>query len=127
MSVLDFRGEIESVTSERNQLKDSVSKFGVDSSILIRESEEQTRQVEQQYEKKLDQRDQHFSGKLQQKEVEWQSEIAQLRSTYASEKASLETQLKNAKSEENKLKDKLFEAEAVSGEMFCPFLLRQIW
>ena len=49
-----FRGELESVTSERNQLKDNVSKFGMDSTLLIQESEEQTRQVEQQYEKKLE-------------------------------------------------------------------------
>ena len=52
--VLNPRGEIESVTLERNRLKESVNKFGVDSSMLIRESEEQTKQVEQQYERKLE-------------------------------------------------------------------------
>lgn len=60
------------------------------------------------------QRDKMFSGKLQQKELEWQSDISQIRTTFASEKTALETQLKNAKSEEGKLKDKLLEAEAVS-------------
>ena len=159
------------MTSERNQLKESVSKFGVDSTMLIRESEEQTRQVEQQYEKKLEyveiflliiiyfmlffytfhvlfiiffnwplflmhisgslilsgffsQRDKLFNGKLQQKDLEWQSDIAQLRATFANEKGILEAQLKNSKSEENKLKDKLMEAEAVS---ICLLLYLNFW
>ena len=64
------------------------------------------------------QRDKDFSGKLQQKELEWQSDIAQLRSTFANEKADLEAELKNAKAEENKLKDKLMEAEGVSNKDF---------
>ena len=59
-----------------------------------------------------------FSGKLQQKELEWQSDQAQLRSSFSKEKAELEAQLKSAKLEEGKLKDKLLEAESVSVNSF---------
>ncbi len=57
--------------------------------------------------------DKMFTGKLQQKEMDWQSDQLQLQKTFLSEKAELESQLKGSKLEENKLKDKLMEAEAV--------------
>ena len=50
---LFFRGQVDSITAENDQLKENVSKIGLDNTTLVRESEEQTRMTEQHYERKI--------------------------------------------------------------------------
>ncbi|KAL9987729.1 hypothetical protein ACROYT_G002082 [Oculina patagonica] len=109
--VVHLKSQVETVAAERDALKENLVKFTEEKEMLIVESEDTAQKLEKMHETKLRDQESHFTEKmqtLQQTLVEERDKVAQ---NADKQRSMLEESLHSTKTEEQRLRTKLAEAE----------------
>ncbi|XP_068692432.1 ninein-like protein [Montipora foliosa] len=120
--IIITRSQIETVSAERDALKESVVKFTEEKDMLIVESVDTAQRLEKQHETKLGDQESVFSEKMQTMQQTLTEERDKVLHSANQQRSMLEESLHSTKSEEQRLRTKLTEAEEVFWFAFSEIL-----